>query len=100
MSTSTTFAEGDVIAGRYVVERLIGKGGMGAVYAARNQNSGRKVALAVIKAGDMETVVPRRWLLREARAATAIQPPTVIAVLEVFVDSGCTLVMVLELVGG
>ena len=100
MSTATTFAEGDVIAGRYVVERLIGKGGMGAVYAARNQNSGRKVALKVIKAGAEETVEQRRRFLREAKAATAIQHPNVIEVLDVFEDSGGTLVMVMELLAG
>jgi serine/threonine-protein kinase len=100
MSGSSGLNAGEVIAGRYSVERLIGKGGMGAVYAARNQNSGRKVALKVIKAGLEETPEQRRRFLREAKAATAIQHPNVIEVLDVFEEGDGTLVMVMELLSG
>jgi eukaryotic-like serine/threonine-protein kinase len=100
MSASSGLNAGEVIAGRYSVERLIGKGGMGAVYAARNQNSGRKVALKVIKAGLEETPEQRRRFLREAKAATAIQHPNVIEVLDVFEEDDGTLVMVMELLSG
>lgn len=92
--------EGDVIAGRYEVERLLGAGGMGAVYAARNQNSGRMVALKVIKAEVDPSLDQRRRFLREAKAATAIRHPNVIEVLDVFEDADGTLVMVMELLEG
>lgn len=40
-----TLAPGDVVAGRYVIDRLLGRGGMGAVYAAEDRELGEKVAL-------------------------------------------------------
>ena len=100
MSAPSSLGQGDVIAGRYVVERMIGKGGMGAVYAAKNQMSGRKVALKVIKATHEETPEQRRRFLREAKTATAIAHPNVIEVLDVFEDDHGTLVMVMELLDG
>jgi eukaryotic-like serine/threonine-protein kinase len=92
-------APGDRI-GRYQVERLVGKGGMGAVYAAHNVNSGRAVALKVIKAGPDQTLDQRRRFLREAKAATAIRHPNVIEILDVFEADDGTLVMVMELLEG
>jgi serine/threonine-protein kinase len=41
-------AKGTIIAGRYYVERLLGKGGMGAVYAVHHTNTGEALALKVL----------------------------------------------------
>jgi serine/threonine-protein kinase len=91
---------GAVIGGRFQVERLIGRGGMGEVYAARHATTGREVALKLIHtaAGSGEDHVRR--FMREARAATAIQHPNVIEVFDVFVDADGTPVMVMELLKG
>src|SRR5262245_4559861 len=43
---------GRVIGGRYRLESLLGKGGMGAVYEATQLDLGRKVALKMITAGE------------------------------------------------
>jgi len=63
----------------YVVEVLLGEGGMGAVYRARDTLLNRSVALKVLSssAGDSEA---RRRVLREARAACALNHPNVVTV--------------------
>ncbi|WP_437914885.1 serine/threonine-protein kinase [Sorangium sp. So ce302] len=88
---------GKIIAGRFRIERLIGRGGMGEVYAARNVGTGRDVALKMIR-GVADAAQTRRFL-REAKAATAIQHPNVIEVLDVF-EEDHTPVMVMELLRG
>src|SRR5204862_7201129 len=53
---------GQVVLGRYTVEREIGRGGMGAVYLARDAKLGERVALKVISsvyAGDPEEAAER-----------------------------------------
>ena len=97
---SSQITEGALVGGRYEVVRLIGKGGMGEVYEARNVNSGRAVALKTIRAEVDQTPEQRRRFLREAKAATAIEHPNVIEVLDVFEEKDGTLVMVMELLRG
>jgi serine/threonine protein kinase len=89
---------GKIIAGRFKIDRLIGRGGMGEVYAAKNVGTGRDVALKMIR-GVADAEQTRRFL-REAKAATAIQHPNVIEVLDVFQDEDGTPVMVMELLRG
>ena len=93
-------ASGDLIGGRYRVSRLLGRGGMGAVYAAQNIKTGRSVALKVIRADDDPTSDATRRFLREAKAATAIQHPNIIEILDVFETDDGSPVMVLELLEG
>ncbi|HEY6495277.1 MAG TPA: FHA domain-containing serine/threonine-protein kinase [Trebonia sp.] len=71
----TGLASGDRIAG-YVLERLVGVGGMAAVYQARDERLGRIVALKLL-AGD-EAV--RTRFVREARAVAAVDHPHIIPV--------------------
>ena len=55
---------------RYRVERAIGEGGMGAVYAARDERSGGSVALKVLLDTDDPTL--RKRFLREAKIAATL----------------------------
>jgi hypothetical protein len=87
------------VGGRYEVVRLIGRGGMGEVHAARNLGTGRDVALKMIRGDDISAEQKRRFL-REAKAATAICHPNVIDILDVFEDEDGTPVMVMELLSG
>ncbi|HEY5935912.1 MAG TPA: serine/threonine-protein kinase [Kofleriaceae bacterium] len=59
---------GDVIAGKYEVERVLGEGGMGLVVAARHRTHGTTVAIKVLKEGIDDDTIRRRFL-REARGA-------------------------------
>jgi serine/threonine protein kinase len=71
----TGLAPGFRVAG-YVLERLVGVGGMAAVYRARDERLGRVVALKLL-AGD-EAV--RMRFVREARAVAAVDHPHIIPV--------------------
>ena len=73
----TGLAPGSRVAG-YVLERLVGVGGMAAVYQARDERLGRVVALKLL-AGD-EAV--RMRFVREARAVAAVDHPHIIPVYE------------------
>ena len=48
---SGSLAPGTVVGGRFKVDRVIGQGGMGEVYAAHHTTTSKEVALKVIRAG-------------------------------------------------
>ena len=49
MAQRLGLSPGDVVGGRYQIVRLLGEGGMGAVFEARHQVLGRIVAIKVLK---------------------------------------------------
>jgi len=67
-----------VFDGRYEIERVLGQGGMGKVYLARDKTLGREVALKVHRAG---SGVDR--LHREAIAMAKLAHPNAVTVFEV-----------------
>ncbi|MBM3792159.1 MAG: serine/threonine-protein kinase, partial [Acidobacteria bacterium] len=60
---------------RYEVIEKLGEGGMAEVFLARDVELQRKVALKFIRAGEAEEESGRKRLLREARAAAALDHP-------------------------
>ncbi|HET7712636.1 MAG TPA: protein kinase [Thermoanaerobaculia bacterium] len=68
---------------RFQILRIVGKGGMGTVYLARDERLGRSVALKVLNAEDLASDEHRAKFLREARAAAAIRHPNVATIFEV-----------------
>jgi serine/threonine-protein kinase len=71
-------APGDVVGGKYRVERALGAGGMGAVYSARHTLTGKAVALKWLR--PKLAAEPRSALrfIREAQAAARIRHPNVV----------------------
>lgn len=68
---------------RFDVIRILGKGGMGTVYLARDQRLDRLVAVKVLHAEDMGEADKRARFMREARTAAAIRHPNVATIYEV-----------------
>ena len=78
MSLST----GDIIDGKYRIVRLIGEGGMGAVYEAENMRIHRKVAIKVLHSGVAQTGEAVSRFEREAQAAGRIGSEHIVEVLD------------------
>ena len=85
--------------GRYVVNRKIGEGGMGVVYAARDERLERPVALKLMSemVGRDDTARKRFW--REARAAASVNHPNICQIYEIGDEAG-TLFIAMELLEG
>ncbi len=89
-----------VVDNKYRIEQLLGRGGMGAVYRARDVRLDRLVALKVVRAellGDQEA---RQRFRREAQIVARLQHPGIVSVYDygTFANGGAYLVM--ELVKG
>jgi serine/threonine protein kinase len=80
----------------YRLERLVGLGGMAAVYQARDERLGRLVALKVL-AGDEPL---RSRFVREARAVAAVDHPHIIPVYEAGEAGGMQYIAMRFVAGG
>jgi len=67
------------IDGKYRLDRLIGRGGMGAVYEARDLRLGREVAVKVMMGGQFGREAALRRFRREARAVARLNHPNIVA---------------------
>lgn len=78
-----TFGAGQTIAGRYEIERFIGRGGMGEVYLAFDRVLRERVALKTLLSTISDNPQAVRRLLSEARLARRISHPNVCRVHDV-----------------
>jgi tetratricopeptide (TPR) repeat protein len=86
--------------GRYQVERVLGVGGMGVVYAAHDPELDRKVAIKLLRPSTRAPVeVLRAQLTREAQAMARLSHPNVINVHEIGAF-GEQVFVVMELIDG
>jgi serine/threonine protein kinase len=93
-------AAGQVVAKRYRLDKELGRGGMGVVWAATHLVTRRQVAIKFLKGSAALRIELRLRFLREARAASAVNHPNVVGVLDVFELEDETPVMVMELLSG
>ncbi|MET0410911.1 MAG: serine/threonine-protein kinase, partial [Polyangiaceae bacterium] len=75
------YRAGDVIDGKYRLEGLLGKGGMGEVWTAHNETLGVLRALKLIPA-DLDSPESTDRLLHEARAAARLADPAIVRVFD------------------
>ena len=92
---------GAVVAGKYELLRLMGRGGMGAVYEARNLATLKRCAVKVLLspelAGDAEIV---KRFFREARASGLIESEHVVAAFDSGIDAEGRVYYVMECLHG
>jgi serine/threonine-protein kinase len=86
---------------RFVLEALVGQGGMGAVYRARDPKLQRRVALKLLRVDQADDTASEGTarLLREARAAAALEHPNAVAIYDVGEHDGLPYIA-MELVEG
>ncbi|MDQ1688342.1 MAG: eukaryotic-like serine/threonine-protein kinase [Frankiaceae bacterium] len=81
-----------VVAGRYRLTSLLGRGGMGAVWCAHDEVLERTVAIKEVDlppvGGDEEHEALRQRVLREARTAARLDHPNVVRIFDVAEDAG------------
>ncbi len=78
---ATALAPGTQL-GKYRLERILGEGGMGVVWAAKDPDLQRSIAIKVIKYANASPQIRQR-LLREAVAMAKLKHPNVLTVYEV-----------------
>jgi eukaryotic-like serine/threonine-protein kinase len=98
--TGPEMSQGNLVAGRYRLDRHLGEGGMGSVWAATHVVTRRSVAMKFLKPALQDKPEVRQRFLREAQAASALRHPNVVEVLDVFDLEDRSPVMVMELLDG
>ena len=89
-----------VMAGRYTLDEVIGRGGMADVYRATDQVLEREVAVKVLRADAADESDPDRHRFREeAQIVAALDHPGLVTVLDAGVDDGVPY-LVMDLVEG
>ncbi|MGW1996482.1 serine/threonine-protein kinase [Embleya sp. NPDC001921] len=90
--------QGWVLAGRYRLSELLGKGGFGEVWTARDRVIGRTVAVKLLRdPGDAAAVA---MFHREARTAGGVNHPGIVTVHDLGQDADGTLFLVMERLHG
>ncbi len=89
-----------VLAGRYQLERCLGQGGMGTVYAATDTALERRVAVKLIREDRVASADAAERFRREARAAASFAHPNVVTVHDFGLVGETRAFLVMELLEG
>ncbi len=99
-SEALSVAVGDVIANKYRVDSVLGRGGMGVVLAATHLTLDERVALKMLRAALLADGDAVARFLREARAASKLKCPHVARVVDVDTLPGGAPYIVMEYLDG
>lgn len=91
---------GDLIAGRYRVERYIGEGGMGLVVAVTDLDLGRPAAIKLMRSDLLASTDSLERFEREATSLAAVSHPGVVVIYDRGVTEESLPFLVMELVDG
>ncbi len=73
---------GSIIGGRWVIDRELGKEGMGWVLGAHHATIGKRVAIKIMRAGPFRQRAAQRRFIGEAEAASAVNHPNVVQIFD------------------
>src|SRR4051812_37551053 len=91
---------GEIVAGRYRLDALLGAGGMGEVWRATHETTGREFAVKFMHAHAATSASARQRFAREARISATINHPSVIDVFDAGQHDEGPLFLVMELLDG
>ena len=94
-----SYSPGDRI-GPYEIISILGKGGMGEVYLAKDPRLQRHVAIKVLPRERLEDTERRKRFLREARAAAAVDHPNIVHIHDVQEQDDGLIYLVMQHVEG
>jgi serine/threonine protein kinase len=90
---------GQLISGRYLLEAVLGRGGMATVWRGVDERLGRSVAVKLLDRADTADPAMLQRFDREARTAGGLTHPNIVAVYDVGTDNGVPY-LVMELIDG
>jgi serine/threonine-protein kinase len=100
MSSAGTDLSGTTLDGRYTLVRRLGEGAMGTVYVAHHHTLDHPIAIKVLHPWLAAEPKHRERFMREARAASRIEHPNVVEILEVGTTPEGAAYLVMELLHG
>ncbi len=98
---ATFLRQGELLFGKYRIERIVGRGGYGRVYKARDTLMDRDVAVKELLLRYAENPLVIRRFIQEARAAGRLQHPNIVTIynLERSLDDG-RFFLIMEFING
>ncbi|MEE3326033.1 MAG: serine/threonine-protein kinase [Myxococcota bacterium] len=97
---SRQIAPGTVLFGEYVIEEVLGSGGMGEVYKAQHRALGEFRAIKVLHAEISEKKATAALFLREAKALLSVRHPAVVHCHDLLSDEDGRVFLIMELIQG
>lgn len=91
---------GAILSRKYALDRLVGVGGMGAVYEARNLEDGQQVAVKVLSFEYLNDGIITKRFLDEGRICQHLIHPNIVRVFDVETAEDGTPYIVMELLDG
>ena len=85
---------------KYIIDRTIGKGGMGAVLSTVDQDIRRKVAMKIMLTADSTNTPKVKRFLEEAQITGQLEHPNIVPVHEIGIDEDLKIYFTMKLVQG